>query len=275
MCRFNKKLVVVITCLIVIITLSGCSKTPDTAKDYLAKAYKNMSEVKSFSMSTKLVMDTSMSGINSSMVVNTEVAMNHKPFELTIVQNQQGKDGIPTTNYMYTRQKGPLQTFLYEKGKWNKIEMDEEQFEEQKMEYNTPVDFGLYFNEVDSFAITSSKDKVIVLEGTVSGDNMVNVLRKTGALKQLSLSSFPEKELEDARPIKVKASLNADTVCLTKVSIDMADTYQDLSNLLFGEDSLVNPKINQCTVELNNIKLNQQYEISMPEDIKLALKKML
>ncbi len=273
---FCKRLWSVILCLILIsATLLGCGNTPDNAKELLAKVYNNMAEVSSFGMKSKLMMDTSMSSIASSIQINTEVQMTNDPFVLTVVQEYCNDGQEPVTNYMYTRQAKALETFLYKNGQWNKTEIDLNQLEELKKEYSGPVDFSLYFNEVASFTITSSDDKVIVVEGTVSGSNMVNVLKETGVLKQLSLSSFPEEQLEGAKPIKVKAWIDKDSLCFTKISIDMAATYQDLTNLLFGEDSLVNPQINQCMVELNDICINQQYSVVMPEDIQSSLNEQL
>ncbi len=271
-----KRLWSVLLCLILVsATLLGCGKTPDNPKELLAKVYKDMAEVSSFNMKSKLMMDTSMSSIASNVQVNTEVGMTKDPFELTVVQEYCNDGEEPVTNYMYTRQAKTLERFLYKNGQWNKTEVDLKQLEELKKEYSGPIDFSLYFNEVDSFTITSTDAKEIVIEGTVSGSNMVNVLKETGVLKQLSLSSFPEKQLEGAKPIKVKAWISKKSQCFTKISVDMAATYQDLTNLLFGENSTVNPKINQCIVELYDICINQQYSIVMPEDIKSSLNQQL
>ena len=273
--NLKRSLVILFSFCFLSMILVGCNQVPDNAKDLLAKVYKNMAEVSSYSMDTKLTMDTSMSGAANSISINTKIGMTLEPFELMIAHEYQDGKDEPVIDYMYTRQADTFDAFFYEKDKWNKTVIDENQIQELKEEYSTPVDFGLYFNQVDSFAITSSDHEAIVIEGTVSGSNIVNVLKNTGALKQLSLTSFPEDQLKDARPIKVKAWVNPDDLCLTKVSVDMAETYQDLTNLLFGENSLVSPQINQCIIELNHICVNSPYDITMPEDIKKELDKLL
>ena len=276
MFRIYKKLLCTIICLVLIaISLGSCNKKPDKAKDLLAKVYKNMAEVNGFSMDSKLVMDTTMSGVTSSVSIERKVGVTREPFELTIVQESKNGEEEPLSTYMYTRKKDKMETFLYDKGQWQKSELDDIQRKDLMEEYKAPIEFALYFNEVDSYTITSSTDEAIVIEGIVSGSNMVNVLKETGALKQLSLTSFPEEQLANSKPIKIKAWVDPKTYHFTKVTINMAETYQDLTNLLFGEDSLVSPTINECSVELTHITINQPISITIPKDIKSSLDKML
>lgn len=273
--RFKQCIKVTVSILVVSYMVCGCNRVPDNATDLLSQVYKNMAEVSCYSMNSKLVMDTSMSGSSSTITIDTQMSMTPDPFELTIVNTSQYGKEEPTTTYMYTRQKEELENYCYVENEWKKTKIEQSQIDSLKEEYSEPIDFGLYFNEVDSFTITSSNDEAIVIEGTVSGSNMVRVLKETGALKQLSLTSFPEERLSTARPIKVKAWVNPDTICMEKVSIDMTGTYQDLTNLLFDDDSLVSPQINQCVMELSNIIINDTNTILMPEEIQTALNNLL
>ena len=225
-------------------------------------------------MDSKLVMDTTLSGATSSITIQTKIGMTKEPFELSIANEQQTGDKSKLA-YMYAKQKEAIDVFSYEGAEWEKDSISKEQVEELKNNYRTPLDFGLYFNEVDSFAITSSDDKAIVIEGTISGSNMIKVLKETGALKQLSLTSFPDSKFENAHPIKVKAWVDPDTICITNVSIDMTETYQDLTNLLFDEDSVVHPQINQCVMEINNISINKDYTNIIPNEIQAKLTPLL
>ncbi len=272
MCNYFRRMASVLCCMLLLITsLSGCNGVPDNAKDMLSKVYKNMAEVDSYYMDSKLVMETSMQGTLTTTTVDTTVGMTKNPFELSIIYHGQVGEQEPDTTYMYIKQGDTLRTYYYENNVWNETNVAEDQIDELKDRYSTPLDFGLYFNEVDSFTITSSDDEVIVLEGAVSDYNMVNVLKQTGVLKQLSLTTFPEVQLKDAKPIKVTSWVDPDTLCINKVVLDMTGTYQDLANLLFGEDSIVCPQINQCMMEMNNIKINTDYEVIMPDDVKAAL----
>lgn len=272
---FKQFIKITVSLLVISCMVCGCNRVPDNATDLLSKVYKNMAEVSCYSMNSKLVMDTSISGSSSKIIIDTQMSMTPDPFELTIVHNSQYGTKEPTTTYMYTRQKEESENYCYVENEWKKTKVEQRQIESLKEEYREPIDFGLYFNEVDSFTITSSDDEAIVIEGTVSGSNMVRVLKETGALKQLSLTSFPEEELSTAKPIKVKAWVNPDTFCMEKVSIDMTGTYQDLTKLLFGDDSLVCPQINQCVMELSDIIINSTNSITMPEEIQTALNDLL
>lgn len=272
MCKCLKRIVCIFCCILLLVgSFNSCNRVPDNAEDLLSKVYKNMAEVDSYYMDSKLTMDTSMQGTLTTTAVETNVGMTKKPFQLSIAYHGQVGQNEPATTYMYIEQGDSLKTYFYENKTWNETTVETGQVEELKDKYSTPLDFGLYFNEVDSFTITSSDDEVIVLEGAVSNYNMVNVLKQTGVLKQLSLSSFPEAQLKDAKPIKVSAWVDKESLCITKVILDMTGTYQDLANLLFGEDSIVCPKINQCVMEMNNITLNKEYDVAMPEDVKAAL----
>ena len=274
--RVTKQLFGTLMCLVLLVaTVVGCNNKPDSGKDLLAKVYKKMAKVSSFSMHSKLLMDTTMSGVTSLVSVDNELGVVLEPFELTMKQEYKDGEKESVTNYMYTKPDKKMETFLYNNGQWNKTEISSKQIQDFKEKYSSPVDFCLYFNEVDSFTITSSDDEAIVLEGTVSESNMVNVLKETGALKQLSLTSFPEDKLGNSKPIIIKAWVDPSSMCFTKVSVDMTQTYQDLTNLLFGEDSLVSPKINQCMVELSNIVINKPQDITMPADIQASLDKLL
>ena len=97
------------------------------------------------------------------------------------------------------------------------------------------------------------------------------ILKQTGVLKQLSLTSYPEASLKDIAPIDLKLWINNETITIERFEVDMTSTYQYITNEVFGENSKVNPIINSCALSIEVMALNEEYDIGMPEEAKVAL----
>ena len=257
------------------VLITGCNssknKIPDNVPDIIERIYKNMSDLKSYSTKSTLSMDMVLSGTETKSVFETTVGMQMNPLELTILHNNT-VGGESSSSYIYgSEEENEMQLYCFENGQWTKDATSQESVEKIKEQYASPIEFDLYFVNIDSFEISESGEETTVLEGTVSKENVVEILKETGVLKQLSLTSFPEETIEKMEPISVKVWVNNKTVCIEKFELDMTKTYQNLCSILFTEESKVNPEIKECKMVIDEIQINEELEVILPEDAKKAL----
>lgn len=258
--------------------LYGCSfsgdKIPDTVPDIITMLYTNMTELDSYSAESTLTMDMILSGAQSDMKIVTEVGMQKKPLELTVVHKSQ-MEQTETTSYLYGQgSESGMDVYYYENNQWTKEVLDQTSAQSILEQYSSPVDFNLYFADTDTFEIAAQTEEFTLLKGTVAKENVIKTLKDTGVLQQLSLTSISQEMLNNIEPIVVEVKVNNKTVGLEQFVLDMTATYQSLCELIFTEETKVDPKINKCTIVMEKFRANEALGISIPENVKSELEKM-
>lgn len=275
--KIRKPILCILLLWVTVCSISGCSrnKIPETVPEIITEIYENMTDLKSYSMVSTLTMDMELSKNPTKVEVITKVGLSNHPFEVTIVNDSSVENVEKEETYLYCiQEEDGVNVYCYDNGEWLKTKPEVETVEALKNQYASPIEFDLYFLNIDSFTISEQTEEETILVGTVNKENVVSILKETGVLRQLSLTSLPEESLVDLQPIEVKVWVDNETVCITKFEVDMTNTYQNITTLLFNEESYVNPVINQCILTIEQITVGEQADVDIPEAAQKALEEL-
>lgn len=268
--RFCQKIAGIIIITLLLTELMGCAGNtlPDNAHDLLSIAYSEMTDLKSYSVTTQLKLTLNYTQETREISVRSKTAAHNEPFEVITehIMCNQGKEESPTYTYLFEKDEKIYQC-EYENQEWKKEEVDDT----RKELVASPIEFGTYFIDIDSFEIITEEEGAIVLEGRILKDNIEQALIQTGVLKQFLLTSFPIEKVEEIPDIKVRAWIAKDTVTINKVEIDMKETVQALINSLFGEGSVTGSKVESCIFIIDQVLRNKVEAITLTSEVTKGL----
>ncbi|MDO5294022.1 MAG: hypothetical protein Q4F05_14880 [bacterium] len=258
--------------LIMSLWMTGCSRSnaPDNAHDILSMAYSNMSSLSSYSAVTTFHLSMEYTETTKQIHIVSNITGVNEPMEIMMEHKLDGETDF-TYDYIYEKEDEEYRT-SYAMGKWSKPEKISKELVES---LNSPVLFGVYFIDINSFEIVKKDKESIVLEGKIGKEHLDSALKESGALRQFSLTSLTKEVMEALPEIKVRAWINQETVTISKVELDMKETLQALIPALIGRNSVASAKVAECTMVLDQIKQNEVTPVNIPGEIKKSLQEAI
>ncbi|MDO5521176.1 MAG: hypothetical protein Q4G58_11855 [bacterium] len=255
-----------------VLLLTGCSRSnvPDNAHDILSVAYSNMGSLSSYSATATFQLSMKYTESLKQTKVVSKITGVTDPMEIMV---EHRTDGEPASTYDYIYEKdGQVYRTSFGMKKWSSpVKVEQALLESLK----SPVLFGIYLLDINSFEIVKRDKKNTLVEGKISKEHLENALKEAGALKQFSLTSLPKEVLEKIPEIKVRAWVDNTSVTITKLEVDMKESLQALTAALIGEDSIASAEVTEGNMILEEIKRNEVTPVSIPSDIKNSLQETI
>ncbi len=256
------------TLIMFMVACSSNKGIPTDVEDIMEEIYHNMMSVESFRMESEMVLDMNMSNKNSLSKVGASLVVVQSPFAMYVHNLTNLDEEEVVSNEMYcVKEEDTYYIYSRMNESWAKNSIDSDSVAELSKDNKKPLDLDLYLTNLESFYIGEQTEMSTILIGTVAKENVLNILIKTNALAQLELTSIPDDMLANLSQIKLKMVVDNDTICITKFEVDMTDTFKDLIQLMFNEDSIVKPQINECKMIVDSIMINQDSEITVPNEV--------
>ncbi len=170
---------------------------------------------------------------------------------------------------------GKVSMYLGMDGKWQKTSIDLGTSQEQLEKYSKQVDTSVYTQDAEIFENKGVKKvngkEVVVLEGELTGDDMMAALKESGTEDQLAQLGQAGMNLEDFKTesgMKIVGYYDAETLLPVEMTVDMTDYFKEVMEKILTAQNTPVPsdfKVDKYTMTITYTAFgNKVPEINLP-----------
>lgn len=170
---------------------------------------------------------------------------------------------------------GKVSMYLGMDGKWQKTSIDLGTSQEQLEKYSKQVDTSVYTQDAEIFENKGVKKingkEVVVLEGELTGDDMMAALKESGTEDQLAQLGQAGMNLEDFKTesgMKIVGYYDAETLLPVEMTVDMTDYFKEVMEKILTAQNTPVPsdfKVDKYTMTITYTALGDKVpEINLP-----------
>lgn len=262
----KKRLVTSALAMLLVLSMVGCSSSksniPEKPEEIISKARTNMESSKNFTATSTFAMGIDASGEAGEMTFTTKTTAFKSPFKMkSEVTADMGEGDAANSEMICDKEDAQYYVYSLYNDAWTKDKVEQTQVDAVAEKYKMPVDLDTYVKNPASLKITGvdkENKNLTVLEGTISGEDAVNVLGNSGVLTQLGLTTVPDEIATSIQPITIKIWVNNSSVIIEKFSVDMKTAMQSLIDAIAAEGNTdLGVSITKCETMIDNIVLNK------------------
>ncbi len=199
--------------------------------------------------------------------------------DLGTSQEQLEKYSKQVDTSVYTQdmleENGKVSMYLGMDGKWQKASIDLGTSQEQLEKYSKQVDTSVYTQDAEIFENKGVKKvngkEVVVLEGELTGDDMIAALKDSGIEDQLAQLGQAGMSLEDFKTqsgMKIVGYYDAETLLPVEMTVDMTDYFKEVMEKILTAQNTPVPsdfKVDKYTMTITYTAFgNKVPEINLP-----------
>ena len=239
------------------------------ASEDLTDVQANMkAEVKMTAQGETMNMDIDMDMIAKESPVRAQMNMD---INLSLGGEKQSQ----AMNMYMLEENGKVSMYLGMDGKWQKASIDLGTSQEQLEKYSKQVDTSVYTQDAEIFENKGVKKvngkEVVVLEGELTGDDMIAALKDSGIEDQLAQLGQAGMSLEDFKTqsgMKIVGYYDAETLLPVEMTVDMTDYFKEVMEKILTAQNTPVPsdfKVDKYTMTITYTAFgNKVPEINLP-----------
>ena len=239
------------------------------ASEDLTDVQANMkAEVKMTAQGETMNMDIDMDMIAKESPVRAQMNMD---INLSLGGEKQSQ----AMNMYMLEENGKVSMYLGMDGKWQKASIDLGTSQEQLEKYSKQVDTSVYTQDAEIFENKGVKKvngkEVVVLEGELTGDDMIAALKDSGIEDQLAQLGQAGMSLEDFKTqsgMKIVGYYDAETLLPVEMTVDMTDYFKEVMEKILTAQNTPAPsdfKVDKYTMTITYTAFgNKVPEINLP-----------
>lgn len=271
----KKRLIALITVMLIVLSMAGCSSGKLDALKVLNNARKNCESAKNVESKALMNMGFLAAGQNVELKLNMDLAIFTEPYKAKVdVSMDLSGLGSQTTTSYFMEEDGKYFTYVNAAGTWYKQEMEAEKFKQTVNGYDSEAYISILAENADSFTIEEAEEdgkKLYKVEGTLAGDAMESMIEASGVKEQLASLGSDTSVYDDMGDMKVTLYVDKEKEVPYKITMDMKDIMTkalEASLSEAGSDEAV--EVSNCTMEMIYTGFDTAEDFELPEEAKNA-----
>lgn len=254
-------------------SIVGCDGNRElTPEQIINKIEESTKDAKNFAATMSMDMEMSSGDESVDMSVSSDMKVITDPeYKAQITMNMDmGSLGAYDMDMYLGKEGDKYYTYTNMLDTWSKQEMDESLFNKTVEDYNQQMNFDIYLKNVDSFSKTGEEEidgkNIIIIEGTVSGESLEEVIEQTQVLDQMGVEDIKDM-YKDLGDLPVKFWVDEETYIPSKIYIDMKDMMNSImSNVMESQNSTEELDISKCDMEMEYKSIGDVEDFDIPQE---------
>lgn len=254
----------------------AANMTPEAILTQSGKASEDLTDVQA---NMKAEVKMTAQGETMNMDIDMDMIAKESPvraqMNMDINLSLGGEKQSQAMNMYMLEENGKVSMYLGMDGKWQKASIDLGTSQEQLEKYSKQVDTSVYTQDAEIFENKGVKKvngkEVVVLEGELTGDDMIAALKDSGIEDQLAQLGQAGMSLEDFKTqsgMKIVGYYDAETLLPVEMTVDMTDYFKEVMEKILTAQNTPVPsdfKVDKYTMTITYTALGDKVpEINLP-----------
>ena len=254
----------------------AANMTPEAILTQSGKASEDLTDVQA---NMKAEVKMTAQGETMNMDIDMDMIAKESPvraqMNMDINLSLGGEKQSQAMNMYMLEENGKVSMYLGMDGKWQKASIDLGTSQEQLEKYSKQVDTSVYTQDAEIFENKGVKKvngkEVVVLEGELTGDDMIAALKDSGIEDQLAQLGQAGMSLEDFKTqsgMKIVGYYDAETLLPVEMTVDMTDYFKEVMEKILTAQNTPVPsdfKVDKYTMTITYTAFgNKVPEINLP-----------
>lgn len=271
----KKRLIALITIMLLVLSMAGCSAGKLDAVKVLNNVKKNSEAAKNAESTATINMGFSAAGQTMDIKISMDLVMFTDPYKAKMDMNMEVPLlGSQSTTTYFMEEDGKYFTYVNSADAWYKQEMEAENFEQTLNGYDSEAYINILSENADSFTIEEVEEdgkKLYKVEGNLSGDAMESMINATGVKEQINSLGADTSVYSDMGDMKVAFYVDKEKEVPYKITMDMKELMEKALKASIPEtDSEEEVEVSACTMEMVYTGFGTAEDFELPEEAKNA-----
>lgn len=261
--KMKKRIGAGIAAVVLALSLAACGEGPGSSSEVmsqvgaqgaanmtpqaiLAQSGKASEDLTDLQANLKAEMKMKAQGQAMEMAIDMDMIAKQNPvraqMNMDMNVSQGGQKQSQAIDLYMLEENGKVSMYMGMDGQWQKSSIDLSESQEQLKQYSQQVDTSVYTQDAEIFENKGVQKvngkEVVVLEGKLTGDDMIEALKASGIedqlTQQLGQSGMSLEDFKTESGMKIVGYYDAETLLPVEMTIDMSDYFKEIMEKVFS-----------------------------------------